>query len=196
MPYPERIYAPVRKAALATVGAVCLLVLAANGSASGAAVPWGAGCESLPPHGVRTSGTCGAALVDGRAVLSPGTPPAVKEVVAAANHIRTRPYVWGGGHLSFRSYGYDCSGAVGYALHGANLLATTVVSGQLAYWGEAGEGHWITIYANAEHVFMEVAGLRFDTREPPLGERGPRWHLGTAREEIIRRFAVRHPPGL
>lgn len=194
MPYAELICAPFRKAVLTLAGAICLLLLAVAGSAA-AAVPWGAGCESMPTSGVRTSGTCGATLADGRAVLPPGAPGGVKAVVEAANHIRTRPYVWGGGHLAFRSYGYDCSGAVGFALHGADLLETTMVSAQLAYWGDPGQGRWITIYANAEHVFMEVAGLRFDTREPPLGERGPRWHLGTAREEVTRHFAVRHPPG-
>ncbi|HET9185336.1 MAG TPA: hypothetical protein VFN82_04260, partial [Solirubrobacterales bacterium] len=164
--------------------------------AQGAAVPWGAGCESLPPSGVRTSETCGAGLVEGRAIAPPGAPGAVKEVIAAANHIRHRTYVWGGGHLSFRSRGYDCSGAVGYALHGAGLLSTTMVSGQLAAWGEPGGGRWITVYGNAEHVFMEVAGLRFDTRDDEPGVRGPRWHMARAAERVLRHFTARHPAGL
>ncbi len=90
-------------------------------------------------------------------------------MIAAANQINGRPYVWGGGHVSWFTHGYDCSGAVGYALHGADLLEVTMVSGQLAAWGEAGIGRWITVYANSHHVFMVVAGLRFDTRDAPPG---------------------------
>jgi cell wall-associated NlpC family hydrolase len=114
-------------------------------------------------------------------------------VIAAANRIADRPYVWGGGHSSWLARGYDCSGAVGYALHGADLLDTTMVSGQLAAWGEAGAGRWISVYANPQHVFMVVAGLRFDTRDDPLGTSGPRWHRASVDP---RRFAARHPTGL
>jgi hypothetical protein len=175
-------------------------VLAASGAAAGAPraaaeqIPWGAGCTSLPPGGPRTSSTCGASLVDGRAIAPPNAPAAVKEMIAAANQIRNRPYVWGGGHASWFSHGYDCSGAVGYALHGAGLLDVTMVSGQLADWGEAGIGKWVTVYANAEHVFMVVAGLRFDTRGDELGDRGPRWKQAQVTEP--RGFVARHPAGL
>jgi hypothetical protein len=123
----------------------------------------------------------------------PGAPAAVGAAIAAANHIAGRPYVWGGGHLGWRSRGYDCSGAVGYVLHAAGLLDVTMVSGQLAGWGTAGLGHWITVYANADHVYMTIAGLRFDTRDDPPGVNGPRWHR--ARVDP-RRFAARHPLGL
>ncbi len=156
-------------------------------------IPWGAGCRPTPEGATRTSGNCGAELVAGRAIAPPGAPPAVQRVIAAANRINDRPYVWGGGHLSFLSKGYDCSGAVSYALHGAGLLGTTMVSGQLAYWGEAGAGRWITVYANAEHVFMVVAGLRFDTRGDVAGVSGPRWKMARADP---RHFVARHPPGL
>lgn len=162
-------------------------------AAAEAVVPWGAGCGSVPLGGTRTSASCGAELVDGRAIAPPQAPAAVKEVIAAADRIDDRPYVWGGGHLSFASHGYDCSGAVSYVLHGAGLLDTTMVSGQLAAWGDHGVGRWITIYANAEHVYMEVAGLRFDTRDDLPGVSGPRWHRAQADP---RGFAVRHPAGL
>jgi len=142
---------------------------------------------------IRTAANCGASLVDGKAVAPPGAPAAVKRVIAAANEIRHRPYVWGGGHRSWLSRGYDCSGAVSYALHGAGLLDVTMVSGQLAQWGEGGDGKWITVYANSQHTFMAVAGLRFDTRGDPPGVSGPRWHR--ARVDS-RKFAVRHPLGL
>jgi hypothetical protein len=156
-------------------------------------VPWGAGCASIPAGATRTSASCGASLVEGRAVAPPGAPPAVRQVIAAANQINGRPYVWGGGHLSFRSHGYDCSGAVGFALHGAGLLETTMVSGQLAGWGEPGVGRWITIYANVDHVYMVVAGLRFDTRDDLPGVSGPRWHRA---QVDPRKFVARHPAGL
>ena len=145
---------------------------------------------------MRTSENCGSELVGGRAVAPPSAPPVVQRVIAAANHIDGRPYVWGGGHLSFRSRGYDCSGAVGYALHAGGLLASTMVSGQLAHWGEAGVGRWITVYANREHVFAVVAGLRFDTRGNWPGVRGPRWKMGMPDARTLAGFVARHPAGL
>ena len=133
------------------------MVVAVAAPPAGAQVPWGAGCRPTAEGATRTSGNCGAELIDGRAIAPPAAPAAVKQVIAAANRIDGRPYVWGGDHAGFRSKGYDCSGAVSYALHGAGLLETTIVSGQLAYWGDAGPGDWITVYANADHVFMVVA---------------------------------------
>ncbi len=162
-------------------------------SAGAQAVPWGYSCTPSSTDAPRSSATCGATLVDGQAIAPPNAPNAVKAVIAAANHIAGRPYVWGGGHRSWSTRGYDCSGAVGYALHGASLLETTMVSGQLAYWGLGGVGRWITVYANDEHVYMIIAGLRFDTRDDPPGVSGPRWH--TERVEP-RGFTVRHPTGL
>jgi cell wall-associated NlpC family hydrolase len=135
-------------------------------------------------------------LLNGRAITPPNAPGAVKEVIAAANHINGRPYVWGGGHTSFFTKGYDCSGAVSYVLHAAGLLETTMVSGQLAFWGNAGVGRWITVYANSHHVFMVVAGLRFDTRDDPPGVSGPRWKMAQPESLVVREFAARHPIGL
>jgi cell wall-associated NlpC family hydrolase len=176
---------------------LCLAAAAvASAPASAAQVPWGAGCMPVAEGAVRTAANCGAELDEGTAIAPPEAPAAVKRIIASANRIDNRPYVWGGGHLSFRSRGYDCSGAVGYALHGAGLLASTMVSGQLAEWGEPGPGRWVSIYANAEHVFMVVAGLRFDTRNDPPGISGPRWKMASPEPRILPRFAVRHPAGL
>ena len=143
--------------------------LARRATAVAEPAPWGAGCMPTPAGATRTSANCGAELSGGHAIAPPGAPLAVKRAIAAANQIDGRPYVWGGGHASFLSRGYDCSGAVGYVLHAAGLLDQTMVSGQLAYWGESGLGRWITVYANDEHVFMVIAGLRFDTRDDPPG---------------------------
>ena len=134
-----------------------------------------------------------AALVAGRAIAPLNAPPLVKQVIAAANRIRTTPYVWGGGHGSWISSGYDCSGAVSYALHGGRLLNTPLTSGSLETFGESGPGKWITIYANAGHTYMVVAGLRFDTAGDEVGT-GPRWHPTTA-AAAAGRYVVRHPVG-
>ncbi len=134
-----------------------------------------------------------ARLVGTRAVAPANAPLAVKRVIAAANRIRTLPYVWGGGHGRWQDSGYDCSGSVSYALHGARMLNTPLTSGSFETWGEAGAGRWITIYANAGHVYMVVAGLRFDTAGNTSGT-GPRWHPTTA-AAAGGPFVVRHPVG-
>jgi cell wall-associated NlpC family hydrolase len=153
------------------------------------------GVESGVPGTPETeTGAAGkAALLGTRAVAPLNAPAAVKRVIAAANHIRTLPYVWGGGHGSWVSSGYDCSGAVSYALHGGGLLTTPLVSGSMETFGEAGPGKWITIYANASHAYMVVAGLRFDTAGDTSGT-GPRWHPTTA-AAASGTFVARHPVG-
>jgi hypothetical protein len=186
------------------VAAVALVAMSALQGVAGAAdspnwapdVPWGAGCEPAQSPATRTAANCGATFVDGEAVPPPNAPPVVKRVIAAANEIDGKPYIWGGGHASFFAKGYDCSGAVSYALHGAGLLGYTQVSGQLAYFGDSGPGRWITIYANDEHVFMVVAGLRFDTRNDPEHVSGPRWKMAAPEASVLPKFEVRHPAGL
>jgi membrane-bound lytic murein transglycosylase B len=128
---------------------------------------------------------------NGLAAAPAAAPPAVKAAIAAANSIATTPYVWGGGHASFYSYGYDCSGAVSFALYGAGLLDTPLTSGSLASYGEPGPGKWITIYANATHTYVVIAGLRWDTVGDAHGT-GPRWH---AEPPYPEGFVVRHPSG-
>ena len=117
-----------------------------------------------------------AILLSGIALAPPDAPEAVQKVINAANTIVGRPYVWGGGHASFYSYGYDCSGSVSFALFGGGLIPEPLTSGSLEGWGEPGPGKWITVYANAGHTFMEIAGLRWDTVGDARGT-GPRWHL-------------------
>ena len=116
----------------------------------------------------------------------------VARVIAAANEIATRPYVYGGGHGSFISEGYDCSGSVSYALHGGGLLSAPEDSGELESYGEAGPGRYITIYANAEHAYMVIDGRRFDT--VALAEDGTRWSDSPGDDGGS--FVVRHPDGL
>jgi len=130
-------------------------------------------------------------LLTGIALPPPDAPPAVQNVIDNANAIVGRPYVWGGGHGSFYSYGYDCSGSVSFALFGGGMIPEPLTSGALEGWGAPGPGKWITVYANAEHTFAEIAGLRYDTSGTESGT-GPRWHLASRPTEG---FVVRHPPG-
>jgi hypothetical protein len=132
-------------------------------------------------------------LADGELIAPASAPTRVKAVIAAANKIRTKPYIYGGGHASFTSKGYDCSGSVSFALHGGKFLTSPLPSGPLESWGEEGEGRWITVYANAGHAYMTVAGFRFDTAgDTGIDETGPRWH-----EELLSNegFVSRHPAG-
>ncbi len=134
----------------------------------------------------------GLAVNTGGMVQPPaGAPAAVAQVIAAGNAIATLPYIYGGGHASFHADGYDCSGSVSYALAAAGLVSSPMVSGDFENWGDPGPGQWITIYANADHVWMEVAGWRFDT--VALAEIGTRWARGGGE---FSGFVVRHPPGL
>jgi len=142
--------------------------------------------------GLETPGPAAILQPTGLASAPESAPAAVKAAIAAANSISSTPYVWGGGHGSWYSYGYDCSGAVSFALYGAGLLETPLVSGSLAGYGEPGPGRWITIYANASHAYMTIAGLRFDTAGNPEGVSGPRWHTEPPYPEG---FEVRHPAG-
>lgn len=112
---------------------------------------------------------------DGTAVAPADAPAQVQTAIAAANAIHTLPYIWGGGHRSFFASGYDCSGAVSYVLHAAGLLASPMTSGGLATsWGVPGKGRWITVYGNASHAYMVIAGKRFDTSTG-----GDRWNQGS-----------------
>jgi peptidoglycan hydrolase-like protein with peptidoglycan-binding domain len=123
---------------------------------------------------------------------SSGGEGVVARVIAAANEIATRPYVYGGGHGSFTSEGYDCSGSVSYALHGGGLLSSPEDSSELESYGEPGPGRYITIYANAEHAYMVIDGRRFDT--VALAESGSRWSDSAGSDGG--NFVVRHPAGL
>src|SRR4051812_47459824 len=133
-----------------------------------------------------------AILLTGVALAPPDAPEAVKGAINNANMIIGRPYIWGGGHGSFYSHGYDCSGAVSFALFGGGLIPRPLTSSELEGWGAPGPGKWITVYANGGHAFAEIAGLRWDTVGDAQGT-GPRWHLATTSSAG---FVVRHPPGL
>jgi peptidoglycan hydrolase-like protein with peptidoglycan-binding domain len=128
---------------------------------------------------------------DGFAMAPASAPPAVKAMIDAGNRIAKKPYIYGGGHGKWEDKGYDCSGSVSYALHGAGLLEHAMPSGSFTNWGEAGPGQWVTIYANGGHMYMVVAGLRFDTSG--ARQDGSRWHKSM---RTAKGYTVRHPVGL
>lgn len=130
-------------------------------------------------------------LPDGTAIAPDDAPEPVKRVIQAGNAISKLPYKWGGGHGAWRDSGYDCSGSVSFALAGAGLLESPLTSGGFMTWGRSGPGEWITIYANEGHMFMVVAGLRFDTSG--RARAGTRWQEGLRTTSGL---ALRHTPGL
>jgi cell wall-associated NlpC family hydrolase len=128
---------------------------------------------------------------NGLAVAPASAPPEVQAIIAAGNAIATKPYKYGGGHGRWNDTGYDCSGSVSYALHGAGLLDTALDSSGFMSWGESGPGTWVSVYGNPSHAYMVVAGLRFDTSA--RSRTGSRW------SDVMRSsrgYTVRHPAGL
>jgi cell wall-associated NlpC family hydrolase len=137
-------------------------------------------------------GTTATINADGTANAPAAAPEAVKRLIAAGNRIAKKPYKYGGGHAIFpNDSGYDCSGSVSYVLYHAGLLKTPRDSTGFMSWGETGRGKWISTYAHGGHVYLRVAGLRFDTSG--LRQDGTRWHTST---RSASGFTIRHPHGL
>jgi cell wall-associated NlpC family hydrolase len=148
--------------------------------------------KHLAAGGGLRHGPVARVLSNGEAVAPIDAPPIVDTIIRAGNAIAMTPYKWGGGHGGWEDTGYDCSGSLSFALAAAGLLDSPLDSTGLSHWGSAGEGRWVTIYANGGHAFMVVAGLRFDTS----GRSGP---TGTRWQPAMRStggFVARHPPGL
>ena len=135
-----------------------------------------------------------AVLRNGVAYAPSHAPQSVKNAIWAANTLRRKPYIWGGGHGSFNDRGYDCSGTISFALHGAGLLNSPLPSSDLMRYGERGRGRWMTIYSRNGHTFAVIAGLRLDTTDLGRGgDVGPRWYT-YGRDTSG--FVARHPTAL
>jgi hypothetical protein len=143
--------------------------------------------ETAPPASPETA----TVTPDGTAIAPASAPAAVKAIIAAGNEIYDKPYTYGGGHGKWNDTGYDCSGSVSYALHGAGLLDQALDSTGFMSWGEPGPGEWVTIYGNPGHAYMIVAGLRFDTSG--LSQDGSRWHESMRSSSG---YTAVHPEGL
>ena len=138
------------------------------------------------------AGTSKATALSNGVALPPfEAPEAVRQIIEAGNSIARTPYKWGGGHGKWQDTGYDCSGSVSFALAAAGLLDGPLASGPLMSWGKPGKGKWVTIYANPGHVYLEVAGIRFDTSAQRVT--GSRWINEMRSTEG---FVARHPAGL
>lgn len=135
-----------------------------------------------------------ARYIGGLAAAPMSAPFAVQKIVWAANQIVGDPYIWGGGHASFKSPGYDCSGTVSFALHGGHLLTIPEDSSEFMRFGSRGLGRWVTVFTNPGHAYMTVAGLRLDTSaaDDPSNQQGPRWRPLRPGNGG---FSVRHPTG-
>ena len=167
----------------------------ASAAATGGALPKNqkirAPAPAEPPPLALGPGDIATVDANGFAVAPASAPPVVQAVIAAGNRIAHKPYIYGGGHGRWEDAGYDCSGSVSYALHGGGLLEQSMPSGGFMTWGDPGPGQWITIYAHGGHMYMVVAGLRFDTSG--RSRAGTRWQ---ADMRSTSGYTVRHPPGL
>ncbi len=179
-------------------------------TATGTVVPY-----VVPPPAGKVSGSTGGSIADVAAtakpeLLVPGStaryvsglaaapmnaPAAVQDIIWAGDQLIGLPYIYGGGHASFSSPGYDCSGTVSFALHGGDLLSAPMDSSEFMAFGEHGIGRWVTVFTNPEHAYMTIAGLRLDTSpvDDPSNEQGPRWRPLRPGNPG---FLVRHPVGL
>ena len=177
------------KAGLALSAVFVVVALVAPGGASAKCVTGG-----LTPAAVDVcTPTAKAKLLSTGELIPPkSAPPRVDAVIEAANKIRTKPYIYGGGHGRWWDRGYDCSGSVSFALHGGEFIDSPLPSGPMEDWGLPGEGRWITVYANAGHAYAVIAGVRLDTSGDEGGETGPRWHT-ELRDNVG--YVARHPAG-
>ena len=148
--------------------------------------------QQLAASGLTANSSQAELTHDGLAIAPIGAPAPVQAVINAGNEIARLPYRFGGGHGTFVDTAYDCSGSLSFAFAAAGILNTTMTSGELMSWGDAGAGKWITVFANNGHTFMYVAGLRFDT--VARAQTGSRWSNRPATER--NGFVARHPPGL
>jgi peptidoglycan hydrolase-like protein with peptidoglycan-binding domain len=154
---------------------------------------WGALLSAV--HQVESTPTAKARLnPDGTVTAPAGAPPVIQTMIAAANQIATKPYCYAGGHGKWNDSCYDCSGSVSYVLHAAGMLSVSEDSTQLESFGSSGVGRWVTIWANAGHTYMEIAGLYFDTAAQSSNSLDDRW--STRNIEDNSAFVVRHPTGL
>jgi hypothetical protein len=165
----------------------------ASAAATGGALPKSQPLPPPPPPPPLLLGPGMVATVnpDGTATAPALAPPVIQAMIDAGNRIATKPYIYGGGHGKWDDAGYDCSGSVSYALHGAGLLDTAMPSGSFETWGDEGPGQWVTLYANGGHMYAVIAGLRFDTSG--RASAGTRWQ---ADMRSGKGYEVRHPPGL
>ena len=157
-----------------------------------------AGCAGTPPYAYQyIPGRTATVDSDGRATIPARAPAVVAAGIEAGNRIAGSSYVYGGGHGGDGAGGgggFDCSGSVSYVLRAMGRLRGSMPSGEFRHYGESGAGRWVSVYARNGHVFMVVAGLRFDTGwNGGGGNTGPAW---SERGRPADGCVIRHPEGL
>jgi len=177
--------------ALAVLVSLALATTADARTADAATTVGGGAVAGTPLSKLTAPGAKATITSTGMAIPPAGAPASVQAAIRAGNKIATKPYKWGGGHAILEDSGYDCSGSVSYALRGGRMMTSSMASTGFMSWGRRGPGRWITIRANAGHVYMVIAGLRFDTSASRVA--GSRW---TAQMRSARGFVATHPPGL
>ena len=185
----------------ASIACFALALAVPAGAAAQSGGTGGATYVPPPPPAKR------AKLHNGIAIPPKNAPARVKRVIAAANRIITKPYVYGGGHELYQKgvsasrveldNGYDCSGTVSFALYGGRFLKSPLDSGSFMKWGRRGKGRWITVYTHTGHAYVVIAGLRLDTSggdrqstQDRTGGSGPRWRKYSRKPAG---FVARHP---
>jgi hypothetical protein len=186
----DRVATAVAVALLAAV-AFAGLAPSANAAANTSATNGGGAVAGTPMSKLTAAGSKAKLTRTGLAIPPADAPAKVQAAIRAGNKIAKKPYKWGGGHAILEDTGYDCSGSVSYALRGGRLMTSSMASTGFMSWGRRGPGRWITIRANGGHVYMLIAGLRFDTSSRGIG--GSRW---TAQMRSPRGFVATHPAGL
>jgi hypothetical protein len=160
-------------------------------TADAAATAGGGAIAGTPISKLTAAGSKARLTSTGLAIPPANAPAKVQAAIRAGNRIAKKPYKWGGGHARLIDSGYDCSGSVSFALRGGRLMTSAMASTGFMSWGRRGPGRWITVRAHGGHVYMVIAGLRFDTSARGIG--GSRW---TAQMRSARGFVATHPPGL
>jgi hypothetical protein len=134
--------------------------------------------------------------------IPPDAPPAVAKLISEIDATDgTFEYEWGGGHESVQALherlkGYDCSGYVSHDLWAAGLLDEPMASTALESWGEAGEGEWITIYANAVHAWGKVKTASGWRGFESGGQAHATGWIPAGQEDPTDGYTARHPKGL
>ncbi|MBR4108474.1 MAG: peptidoglycan endopeptidase [Akkermansia sp.] len=157
------------------------------------------GCQQQLGRGARTpryvyhAGYTPKILRSGKVTIPSRAPARIKRAIAAGNKIVGKPYRLGGGHRKHYDSAYDCSGSVAFVLREAGMLkrGTSPSSRDFFRWGHPGFGKWLTVYTKRGHVFLMIAGMRFDTTGSGRGV-GPRWYTSS---RPCSGFVVRHLPG-
>jgi hypothetical protein len=134
-----------------------------------------------------------------------GAPAPVQAMIAAIEKVDAAhpPYSHAGHGSTFAPLGSttDCSGFISQVVHAAGYLNAPLTSAQFAGVFPSGEGEWVTIYGDTEHVVMKIkypdGNWRWAATSSSNPSGGPGWIPDSLGEEEARiRGNACHPKGL